>query len=662
LRAVWYDVAGDPASILDRLRRAGLEVAVAIPPHLYYVRETGRVRATLPMGFRFRGEPGPAPDPRVASGRSRSPSASGASDLFFQGTSDALPPLLQPSTTHRMERAATVYGLPFGARWFDTSEFMIGRVAVSILFPESDGSLDPNLYDWTPALRDSVVRSAVRGLARWSSFASTRGVPLTFAIEAHFGLATKYEPIRRTVAEEDNWIQDVLMGYLGYKSDVITLAYDAANRARSRQGAQWAALLIAVQDDSSSTGTFPDGLFSHARLGGPYFVTPVKNAGVALGGATLDSYIEHEMAHIFWALDEHIPSSGWWSCVLTTGYLNVPNSNSVVPTDGYCGSSVHCVMKGNYPDEACLFTQGQIGWWDRDNNGKPDLLESRAAVAPDSDQYRTTAGTPITFRGRALEVALGNQNPYHYFFGDSISEAIVDSVVFSINHGPTQQAFPVDGVFDSGREYFTVTIPPLPVGDYTVEWSAWNSNGAIYYLGKESSFTGSITGTALTVSGSVTGDPLFIGQTLSGTGITNGTRIVSDSGTSWVVSNSMSATGSIAIKGFIPWVLDWTGNASVQVGFSTNGIVFPTIGAAVGSNRLEYNVSRIASVGATFHVASSSGSTITVDSVSSGALFDRMNVSGPGIPPFTVLWFNGTGTGGTGTLADQTRSLKTGNC
>jgi len=466
LRAVWYEAPGDPASTLDRLRRAGLEVAVALPPHLYFVREPGRTRAPLPAGFRFRGEPALS----LARGESE------ATDLFL-GTSDALPPLLQLSTARRIARAAAEDGLPFGARWFDTSEFMIGRVAVSILFPESDGSLDPNLYDWTPALRDSVVRSAVRGLAKWSSFAAARGIPLAFAIEVHFGLATKYEPIRRTVAEEDNWIQDVLMGYLGYKSDVITLAYDAANRARSRQGAQWAALLIAVQDDSSSTGTFPDGLFSHARLGGPYFVTPVKNAGVALGGATLDSYIEHEMAHIFWALDEHIPSYGWWSCVLTTGYLNIANSNSVVPADGYCGVSVHCVMKGNYPDDACVFTQGQIGWADRNNNGKPDLLESRTAVAPDSDSYRTVAGTPITFRGRALEVPLPNQNPYHYFFGDSISAATVDSVVFSINHGPTQQTFPVDGVFDSGREYFTVTIPPLPVGDYTVEWTAWNSNG-----------------------------------------------------------------------------------------------------------------------------------------------------------------------------------------
>lgn len=475
LRAVWCDASEDPAGALGRLQRSGVEVAVALPPHLYYVREKAGAGEVLPAGFGFRGSPGAATDPTLALAPALPLPEPGESDLFF-GASDALPPL-PAAVAARMARAGAGSGLPFGARWGDTSEFMIGRVAVSILFPESDGTTDPNLYDWTPALRDSVVRSAVRGLAKWSSFAAVRGIPLSFAIEVHYGLATRYEPITRTVADEDTWIQDVLMGFLGYRSDVPTLAYDVANRARARLGAQWAALCFAVQDDSSSTGRFPDGYISHAVLGGPYFVTPVKNAGAAFQGAALDSYIEHEMTHMFWALDEHIPSSAWWSCALSTGYLNIYNSNSVVPHDNYCGSSVHCVMRGNYPDDVCLFTQGQIGWADRDNNGRPDLLETRAAVAPDSDQYRTVAGKPITFRGRALEVARGNENPYHYFTGDSISAATIDSVVFRIDNGPNQQALPMDGAFDSGREYFTVTIPPLPVGDYLVEWEAWNTNG-----------------------------------------------------------------------------------------------------------------------------------------------------------------------------------------
>ena len=483
LRLVWNSGSEDPAAALDRLERAGFPVAVALPPHVYYVRAEGASRSLLPIGFSFQEDgraetaarqvavgPPDAPEPRV--------SAAVGVDLDpFQGRNDAFPPIRLGSSPlrNRIARGGMLQGLPFGARWFDTSEFMIGRVAVSILFPESDGTTDPNRYNWTPALRDSVIRSAVRGLAKWNGFAASHGIALSFAIEVHAGLATRYEPIDRTVAEEDNWIEDVLAGYAGYRSDALTLEYDVANAARSRLGAQLSVLLFAVQNDTDPDGAFPDGYFSHARLGGPFFVTPVNNMNST--SATLDFYIEHEIAHSFWALDEHFPSNGWWSCQLTTGYFNQPNSNSVVPAPGYCGYRRGCLMYANYPDSLCDFTQRQIGWADLDGNGIPDLIETHPAVFPDSSEYRTVAGSPITLRGKALEVAIPNQNPYHYFLGDSISIASIDSVRYRVDGGPANRAVPSDGTFDSGREWFTATLPVLPPGDYVVEWEAWNSNG-----------------------------------------------------------------------------------------------------------------------------------------------------------------------------------------
>jgi len=470
LRAVWYEGSDGPALALDRLERAGFRVEISLPPSLFYVRASGLRTTALPAGFSY-GESAPA-----ASASSPVPD-----EDPFQGRDDVRPPLVPPGFPTRLRGAALaagMQGLPFGARWSDTSEFMIGRVAVALLFPESDGTTDPNRYDWTPALRDSVVRSAVRGLAKWTGFAARRGIPLSFALEVHPGLATRYAPISRASGEEDTWIQDALTGFLGYKSDALTLEYDAANGVRARLGAQWGVLIFAVQDDSSSTGQFADGAISHARLGGPYYVTPVKNGGSAFQGATLDTYMEHEMAHMFWALDEHFPSTGWWSCSLTTGYLDISNSNSVVPAAGYCGfPPAQCLMKGNYPDSVCVFTQGQIGWADRDGNGVPDLLETRPIVLPDSSELKAVAGTPIVLRGLGLEIPLGNQNPYHFFLGDSISAAVVDSVDYRIDDGPAIPALAADGVYDSGREYFTATLPPLPPGNYVITWDAWNSNG-----------------------------------------------------------------------------------------------------------------------------------------------------------------------------------------
>jgi hypothetical protein len=481
LRLVWDEASTDPASTLDRLERAGFHVAVALPPHAYYVRDENIGRSMLPAGCAFRDA---APAGPSAAGSAPAPArrASLTPDVFesdpFGGREDAFPPALQDRPvfpSRRLSRAGTLRGLPFGARWTDTSEFMIGRIAVSILFPESDGTTDPNRYDWTPALRDSVVRAAVRGLSGWSMFAAQRGIPVTFAIEVHPGLATRYEPIDRTVAEEDNWIQDVLTGFLGYRSDTPTLTFDAANAARARLGAQWSVLLFAVQNATDPDGAFPDGSISHAKLGGPFFVALVNNLNTT--SATLDFYIRHEIAHSFWALDEHFPSNGWWACQLTTGYFNQPNYNSVVPAPGYCGFRRGCLMYANQPDSLCDYTQRQIGWYDRNENGIFELLETRAEAFPDSEHYGAVAGSPITLRGRALEIGLWNQNPYRFFAGDTISFGTVDSVVYRIDAGPWSRATPEDGVFDAGLEGFIGTIPPLPPGEYTVSWVAWNSNG-----------------------------------------------------------------------------------------------------------------------------------------------------------------------------------------
>jgi len=468
----------DPKTALDRLASAGFRVAVAVPPSLYYVLRDG-APAALPPGFAVSGgaeTPGPSED-------SLSPAAS-ISDVFGV-QADALPPLtLRPERAGARRAAATkadaIAGLPWGARWYDTSEFMMGRVAVAIMFPESDGSLDPNKYDWTPALRDSVVRSAVRGLAKWTVFAARRGIDLTFAIETHAGLATRYEPIDRPVSEEENWIQDALTSYLGYRSDTRTMCYEVANGARARLGAQWAAIVFAVNNGDPDS-TFPDGYIAHSPLGGPYFVAPINNLKTS---ATLDYYMEHEMAHIFWALDENAFSpNAWWSCTLATGYLNQYNFNSAIPSYQYCSAlrgylnPRQCVIYGNYPDSVCHYTEAQVGWADRDANGALDMLETHPIVVPDSSIYRAVAGEPITLKGYALERPLANENPYHYGEGDSISIARIDSVAAQIDVVGRVRPPAIDGAYDSGREYFAVTLDPLPPGEYVVQWNAWNSSG-----------------------------------------------------------------------------------------------------------------------------------------------------------------------------------------
>jgi len=494
---------GAPSDVIDALEAAGYRVHVALLPSTYYVSASAGAR-TLPLGARALDAPPVriGPDPAA-------PSAVASDVDPFGGRADALPPVDRsavgnPLLAGTAARAGIAPpgsvpppGFPSGSRWEDTSEFMIGRVAVPILFAESDGTVDPNHFDWTPALRDSVLHAAVRGFLKWSVLAASRNIPLTFLIEPHFGLATKYEPIDRPIGQETLWIEDVLEPLLGTKGNALTMAYAYANAARARWNAQWAAIAFAVQNDTSATGTFPDGYIAHSNLGGPYFVIPVNNLNTR--SATLDYYFEHEITHQFWALDEYPAVNAWWACTLTTGYFNRPNRNASVPADGYCGiPTVHCLMKGNYPDDWCDFTTDQIGWVDLDGSGILDLYETRPVVRPDSTNYRTGAGQAITLRGEADEGAFPNRNPYHSGAGDSISIATVDSIEYRLDNGSWIPIACGDGRCDSGVERFTLVLPPLSTGSHIVEWRAWNSSGRTAPVP---------SGTTLNVSGAAPGGP-----------------------------------------------------------------------------------------------------------------------------------------------------------
>ncbi|HET7905040.1 MAG TPA: FlgD immunoglobulin-like domain containing protein [Candidatus Eisenbacteria bacterium] len=569
------------------LRSAGYVPAVSIPPSLHVVRAEPR-HAALPAGFVERPlaieiERGTAGAAGVDGGAS-APMAGPAGDPF-RGLADALPPRRADprGAANPSGAGASAYALPtglfFGTRWEDLSEFMVGRVAIGILFPESDGTLDPNQYDWTPALRDSVIRSAVRGFYKWSALAASQGIPLSYHLEIHPSIPTRYEPISRPVAQEELWIEDVLRQLVGYRGDATQMGTEFANGLRGRLGAHWGGLVLAVQNDSSSTGTFPDGLVAHANLGGPWFVIPVNNALTT--SATLDYYMGHEVAHLFWALDEYPAVNAWWSCTLTTGYFERPNYNSSIPFPGYCLVDTRCLMRGNYPDDTCSFTRQQVGWVDLDQNSAFDLFETHPSVIPDSTRYRTGAGNPLVLRGKAGETAWPNRNPYRFYSGDSISVSVVDSAFYRVDGGPWTSIPPLDGIFDSGEERFEIVLDPLPIGNHTIEWDARNRNG------KSVKF---IPATAVTISGSTgsidppAGAPtaplrLAAGPVPSGGSV----RFTLDGGPAgaatvrvWSASGSLVREWRVAASRPLSWT--WDGRLSGGRP-APNGVYFATVDA-----------------------------------------------------------------------------------
>ena len=91
-------------------------------------------------------------------------------------------------------------------------------------------------------------------------------------------------------------------------------------------------------------------------------------------------------------------------------------------------------------------------------------------------------------------------------------------------------------------------------------------------------FTGSISGTALTVVSGLVGT-ISIGQGVTGAGVTAGTYIVSGSASSWVVNQSISSTGNITLTASSGSILSTT----VTINSFVAGNIYTTAASLVGS-------------------------------------------------------------------------------
>ncbi|MFN9435108.1 MAG: protein containing Planctomycete extracellular domain protein, partial [Planctomycetota bacterium] len=73
-----------------------------------------------------------------------------------------------------LETRCLMASLPFGAAPEDTGEFMLGRVAVTPVFVESSGILDPSTEDWTPTHKAEVLQKIESGLDWWRQLLATK--------------------------------------------------------------------------------------------------------------------------------------------------------------------------------------------------------------------------------------------------------------------------------------------------------------------------------------------------------------------------------------------------------------------------------------------------------------------------------------------------------
>jgi hypothetical protein len=351
--------------------------------------------------------------------------------------------------------------------YYETSEYMIGSVAVGEIFLESIGGNDPNTENWNPTEELNVQMEIGYALNQWWA-AQNPNAQVSFTYDLHTAVPTTYEPIIHPSAVTNDfyeklWVSEA-MSYLGYNSgDWMQRTRDYINDLRQTKGTDWAFAIFIIDSsndaitDPITSGSFSDNYWAYAYKGGPFCVMTYDNDG--WGISRMDQVLAHEIGHIFWATDEYDGNNEY------SGYLNTMDDEGSGCLMDTC---TLCLSTG---------TQLQIGWKDTDGDGILDIIDTN----PDTNlnQYLPdpTINTTLIYSGLAIVVPYPNNNPQISASGNDVTINTISNVEYRVNGGSWQNADPLDGFYDSFEEQFTMTIGPLTPDTYIIEARGQNSVG-----------------------------------------------------------------------------------------------------------------------------------------------------------------------------------------
>jgi len=334
-----------------------------------------------------------------------------------------------------LESRRVMATLPYGADFDDTGEFLLGRVAVTPVFLESDGSTDPNTENWTPAQVTQVLTNIQIGLNWWSQLLATKSSvhTLDFIIDTTYTskiTPTPFEPIWRKSNDHTLWISKFLsdVGFSG-GANLNDNVRAFNNVQREKLDTDWSFTIFVANSQNDGDGSFaPGGFFTRAFAfaGGLFQVVPSTRPA---------STYTHETGHMFWARDEY---TGGGNYNQRRGYYNAQNTNAIDlnPAQNFqqevsimsAGSTLTTAYNTRVTADATL---AQLGWKDSDQDGifdvldVPLLLEGTGRFNAATNSYR--------FVGRSTVQTLANRNTSGT--QNDITLNKVGSIEYRINNG-----------------------------------------------------------------------------------------------------------------------------------------------------------------------------------------------------------------------------------
>ncbi len=507
-----------------------------------------------------------------------------------------------------------------------TSEFLIGSSAVAIIFPESNGQIDPSTEDWSVARQDTVIAKIKEGLQWWKDNANAPA-DITFVYDIKRDVATQYEGINRTSSDHENLVINDIMASLGYTSgNNFTRVRSFLNDRRTALGTTWAFAVFVFDSLNDADGEFPSGSkfsFAYAYFNGPYMVMTYDNDGWGID--RMDLVAAHENGHIWGARDEY--ASSGCTDTQTSGYLNIANSNCE-NGDPATEDSIMRMQQTAYSNHLVSTPSMQaVGWRDSDGDGKElyDPVDTTPSVTLSAYSPDPTTDTTPTYTGSSKDTPY--PSPTH-------TAVTINSVrvEWRVDGGAWQNASASDGSFDSDSESFSFTpASPLALGTHLFEVRAINSVGNISSLASDSL---TISGFTLTVnkdgsgSGTVTSSPAGIDcgadcneEYASGTSVTLTSTPSSGSVFAGWNGGGCSGTGTCTVT--------TDANKSVTATFNTQTTFTLTVQKnGNGSGTVTSSPSGI-TCGGTCSASFSTGTSVTLTaSAASGSVFAGWNGGG----------------------------------
>jgi len=296
---------------------------------------------------------------------------------------------------------------------------------LTFIFVEGNGSA---CFDWTPERLVYSLNSAIQVKNKIIQQADSFNIMLGISA-AYIYQPINFEPYNKASGRAygasldinglDDW-RSAALDSIGFEPNLRGL-YTLNKTFKGYAGSAEGAVCFVVNFDDSNTsqyGEYADwaaGWIETYRVGKPYCTVSFNTVDSAI----LDLKMEHEILHLFGAMDEYFSDDcvDASSCDNTRGKLLGENLNCIA-----CGPQLPCVMRGGSDYlNVCHFTAKQIGWLDSDepDNGGSDVDD-----------------IPVDYTGLVTgQFELGDKMTIRTIDGDFVNSFVVSSYNSYANSG-----------------------------------------------------------------------------------------------------------------------------------------------------------------------------------------------------------------------------------